>query len=146
MTRLGAVLFAAICLPSAAVGWEAGVEGRLCTLEHNGDAAEVRLTYDPAGPEYTISIRRAEPWPQAPAFALQFTGGAENRIATTRHVLSEDRRTLSVADRGFGNVLNGLAFNSRALALSGDAGVVLDLTGAAPEVEAFRACGTAPAV
>ncbi|MFW5655507.1 MAG: hypothetical protein ACOCYW_07660 [Roseicyclus sp.] len=133
-------------LPSQSPAWEAGVEGRLCTLDHAGETAEVRLTYDSAGPEYTISISRAEPWPEAPVFAMEFVGLQARRIATTRHVLSQDRLTLTVIDRGFGNVLDGLAFNSQALAESGEASVLIDLTGAAPEVAAFRACGTTPAV
>jgi hypothetical protein len=61
-------------------------------------------------------------------------------ISTGRHVLSEDGRTLSVRDRGFGNVLNGLEFNVVALAATGDRVVSIDLDGAAPEVAAFRAC------
>jgi hypothetical protein len=141
-----ALVAAALIQPAAAHAWEAGVEGRLCTLEHTDEMSEVRLTYDPAGPEYTISIRRAAPWPQAPVFAIEFTGGQGARIVTTRHVLSEDGRSLTVADRGFGNVLDGLAFNAKARAVTGEASVTIDLTGAAPEVEAFRACGTAPAV
>lgn len=141
-----ALLSAALILPTAAAAWEAGVDGRLCTLDHADTQTEVRLTYDPAGPEYTIAIRRTAPWPEAPVFAMKFIGGQGNRIATTRHTLSEDRRTLTVVDRGFGNVLNGLASNLRAVAESGEASVLIDLTGAAPEVEAFRACGTAPAV
>jgi hypothetical protein len=141
-----ALLAAALLLPSPVLAWEAGVEGRLCTLDHTGADADVRLTYDPAGPEYTIAIRRAAPWPREPVFAMDFIGPAAGRIATTRHVLSEDRRTLTVTDRGFGNVLDGLALNVAALARTGTASVTLDLTDAAPEVEAFRSCRAAPAV
>lgn len=42
-----------------------------------------------------------------------------------------------MTDRGFGN---GLAFNETAIALLGDQAVVLSLAGAAPAVQAFRAC------
>ena len=61
-------------------------------------------------------------------------------ISTTRHVLDEGGRRLTVTDRGFGNVLDGLQFNGRAIAIAGDTVVALDLAGAAPEVEVFRAC------
>jgi hypothetical protein len=40
-------------------------------------------------------------------------GPRGNMISTSRHALSDDGRTLSVSDRGFGNVLNGLEFNVR---------------------------------
>jgi hypothetical protein len=71
----------------------------------------VRLTYDPSLPEYTIAIRLSEPWPEAAVFAMRFEGPRGNMISTSRHVLSEDGLTLSVRDRGFGNVLDGLEFN-----------------------------------
>jgi hypothetical protein len=144
--RILSTLSALLLLPAPALAWEAGVEGTLCTLDHADAGAEVRLTYDPALPEYTIAIRRAAPWPEAPVFAMEFVGPQGNRIATTRHVLSEDGRTLTVVDRGFGNVLDGLAFNTQAVASAGEVSVQIDLAGAAPEVEAFRACGRAPAV
>jgi hypothetical protein len=139
---IAALVFAAS--HTAASAWEAGVDGPLCTLEHAGDGAEVRLTYDPSLPLYSISIRRAEPWPEGPVFAMRFEGAQPNMITTTRHVLSEEGRTLGVTDRGFGNVLDGLEFNDVALAFAGTAVVALDLSGAAPEVAAFRACTTAP--
>lgn len=131
-------------LPLPSLAWEAGIDGRLCTLEHSGEEAEVRLTYDPAIPEYSIAIRRAEPWPVAAVFAMRFEGERGNVIQTTRHVLSADGRTLSVTDRGFGNVLDGLEFNEIARGLAGSADVVIDLDGAAPEVSAFRSCILAP--
>ena len=142
-----AVAASALCLQSSpAAAWQAGAEGRLCTLEHDEAGISVRLTYDATGPEYTISITRAEPWPRAPVFALTFVGARGNQIATTRHALSADSRTLTVADTGFGNVLDGLARNAMAIAQTGEANVPIDLTGARPEVEAFRTCGAAPAV
>ncbi|KPQ15682.1 MAG: hypothetical protein HLUCCO18_11440 [Rhodobacteraceae bacterium HLUCCO18] len=127
-----------------AQAWQAGLEDGLCTLDHSGAEAEVRLTYDPSLPEYTIAIRLAAPWPEAGIFAMRFEGPRPNTISTARHVLSSDGRTLSVSDRGFGNVLDGLEFNAMALAASGERAVPIDLEGAAPEVAAFRACITAP--
>jgi hypothetical protein len=135
---------ALFALPLPAVAWEAGIDGARCTLDHAGAEAEVRLTYDPALPEYTIAVTRAEPWPEAAVFAMRFEGPRANMIQTTRHVLSDGGQTLTVTDRGFGNVLDGLEFNATALALAGETVVSLDLTGAAPEVAAFRACGTTP--
>jgi hypothetical protein len=49
-----------------------------------------------------------------------------------------------VSDRGFGNVLNGLAGNRTATGFSGAASVTVSLEGAAAEVAAFEACGAAP--
>jgi hypothetical protein len=136
------LLAAVTSLPAQA--WVAGVDGPLCTLEHSGPSGEVRLTYDPSLPLYTIAIRGAEPWPDSAVFAMRFEGPRENTISTTRHVLSEGGRTLSVADVGFGNVLDGLEFNAVAVAFAGQAALAFDLAGAAPEVAAFRACTIAP--
>lgn len=106
----------------------------------------MRLTYDPSGPLYSISIRLSGPWPDAAVFAMRFDGARANMISTTRHVLTEGGRTLTVTDRGFGNVLDGLEFNATALAIAGDTSVAFDLAGAGPEVAAFRACIAAPSV
>ncbi|MEM7723864.1 MAG: hypothetical protein AAF376_16055 [Pseudomonadota bacterium] len=129
-------------LPAQA--WTAGADGSICTLSHSEAAAEVLLTYDPSGPLYSIAITTDAPWPDAPVFAMRFDGGAPLTITTDRHELSPDGRTLTVTDRGFGNVLNGLARNQIALAQAGGAVVAFDLTGAAPEVAVFETCGTAP--
>lgn len=142
--RLAIFALALAVATAPAHAWDAGVEDGLCILDHAGTEATVRLTYDPTLPEYTIAIRLADPWPEAAIFAIRFEGPRGNMISTARHVLSEDRRTLSVRDRGFGNVLNGLEFNAVALALTGDRIVTIDLDGAAPEVAAFRACIVSP--
>ena len=49
-----------------------------------------------------------------------------------------------MTDRGFGNVLNGLEFNDTAIAIAGETRVPFSLAGAAPEIQAFRACTDAP--
>lgn len=67
-------------------------------------------------------------------------GPVSNMISTNRHTLSNDDATLTVTDRGFGNVLDGLEFNETATALLGEQAVVLSLEGAASAVQAFRAC------
>ncbi len=130
-------------LPVQATAWEVSVDGPLCVLTHRTEALDIRLTYDPGPPLYTITLTREEaPWPVAPVFALQFTGPRPNLITTDRHVT--DGRSLSVTDRGFGNVLDGLQFNDTATALTGDAAVSFSLQDAAPAVAAFRACTSAP--
>ncbi len=140
-----AALTAVVILCStAAHGWEAGVEDGLCTLTHVEANVAVRLTYDPSVPLYTITLTMAEPWNVAPEFGIRFDGARPNTIRTDRHVLSPDRQSLSVSDRGFGNVLDGLQFNEVAEGFSGEDAVAVSLDGAAPEVEAFRTCGQVP--
>lgn len=130
-----------------AAAWEAGRSGSICTLTHSDpEAGEIRLTHDPAGPLYTITVTRTEPWPDAPVFGIAFGGGAELTITTDRHILSDEGRALTVTDRGFGNVLAGLARNETATIFAGPAALTVSLEGAAPEVAAFAACELAPSV
>lgn len=136
----------ALLAATPAAAWEAGVDGPFCTLTHaEGDTA-VRLTFDPSVPLYTIAITSSDPWPVATQFSMSFDGLQPNTIRTDRHVLSPDFNVLSVSDRGFGNVLDGLQFNATAIAASGGTTVRISLDGAAPEVEAFRSCGQTPSV
>lgn len=130
-------------IASQAGAWEASVDGPLCVLTHTTEALDIRLTFDPGLPLYAITLTRAEAsWPDGPLFALQFNGPRPNLITTDRHVTVGT--SLTVTDRGFGNVLDGLQFNETATALTGDAAIVIPLDGAAPAVAAFRACATAP--
>lgn len=145
MFRIALTLAATLSTP-AAFAWEAGVDGHLCTLTHTEDGTAMRLTFDPGVPLYTIAVTGAEPWPAAGQFSMTFGGPQPNTIRTDRHVLSPDLSTLSVSDRGFGNVLDGLQFNTTASATSGAMTLSVSLDGAAPEVEAFRACGQTPSV
>lgn len=131
-------------LPLPAFGWEASYEGRLCVLSHVEQGAEVRLTYDPNGPLYSIALTKGAPWPQADLFGITFNGPAGLTISTNRQTLSNGGRTLTVTDTGFGNVLNGLELNATAVAFTGDAALPLSLEGAAPEVAKFRTCQSAP--
>jgi hypothetical protein len=128
---------------TAAPAWEARM-GAVCELTHDEAGGDVRVTYDPAVPEYTITIRRAEgAWPEGPIFVIRFDGGRALTIQTDRHALSEGGTALTVTDRGFGNVLDGLQFNETATALLGDTALPFSLTGpepAAPAVEEFRRC------
>ena len=137
---------ALLLLTSPALAWEAGTDGRLCTLSHVQPDAEVRLTFDPVGPVYTITVTTPAPWPAAPLFSIRFTGDRGLTISTDRHTTDKTGRALTVTDSGFGNVLDGLEFNRTATAFAGDAAAVLDLEGAAPEVQRFRDCTIAPAV
>ncbi len=138
------LIYALALLPLPAHAWEAGYEGRLCTLTHNEEAAEVRLTYDPTGPVYSIALTTPAPWPEADIFGITFNGPAPLTISTNRQTLSNDNRTLTVTDTGFGNVLTGLERNAVAIAFTGDSALPFSLDGAAPEVAEFRACLSAP--
>ena len=142
MIRALAVL---LLTTAPALAWEA-TSGRVCELVHDGENAFVRVTYDPAIPEYAIAITPKGPWLQGPVFAMRFDGARGNTIVTDRHVITGGGATLTVTDRGFGNVLNGLEFNHTATALLGDQAVAVSLDGAAPAVRAFRACATGPGV
>ena len=133
-----------VLLASPAHAWQAGYEGRICTLSHSGPAADVRLTYDPAGPLYTITVTTPDPWPEAPVFGIRFDGARALTITTDRHARDATGHSLTVTDRGFSNVLDGMEFNETATAFAGPARAPVDLTGAAPEVQAFRACATLP--
>lgn len=124
-----------------ALAWEVR-QGRICELVHDGEDASVRVTYDPALPEYAIAITPKRPWQQGSIFAMRFDGPRGNTISTNRHALSGGGATLTVTDRGFGNVLNGLEFNHTATALLGERTVVVPLDGAAPAVREFRACAS----
>jgi hypothetical protein len=124
--------------------WEFSADP-LCTLSHATEEAAVVVTHDPAIPEYAITMTRAgAPWPEGRVFAIRFDGPRGLTISTTRHSLGAGGRALTVTDRGFGNVLDGLQFNDTATALLGDAAVAFPLDGAAEPVARFRACVAAP--
>lgn len=119
----------------------------VCTLTHETPEAALRITNDPSLPEpYAIALTRPQPWPEAPSFAIRYDGRRPFTITTNRHTLSDDGRSLTVTDRGFGNLLDGLEFNETATALTDGLAVLFPLTGAAEPVRAFRACGEAPTV
>ena len=128
-----------LLLTSPAHAWDF-TPGLPCKLNHVSAQAEVELTYDPLGPVYAITVTRKAPWPQADNFAIRFDGPQGRIIATDRHQLSEDGLSLTVTDKGFGNVLDGLQYNRSATAKSGEVEVTVGLEGAADAVEAFKAC------
>ncbi len=145
LRTMGCVAAFLVALATAApvAAWEARV-GVVCELTHAGPDGAVRVTYDPASGDYAITLRRAAgPWPDGPIFAIRFDGARPLTITTDRHVLSEGGAALTVTDRGFGNVLDGLEFNETATAHLGEIALPFALTGpepAAPAVAAFRRC------
>ena len=127
-------------LPAPALAWEFRADP-VCTLSHAAEAVQVVVTHDPMIGDYAIALTLTDSaWPAAPAFHITFAGGRALTIGTGRHALSDEGRTLTVRDTGFGNVLDGIEFNARALAWSGARGVEMGLEGAGPAVRAFRAC------
>ena len=139
------VLIALALLATPAAAWEY-TPGLPCLLTHDEDGVAFELTYDPTQPVYSITITRPDPWPTSRVFSMRFTGQNTIAISTDRHTLSADGRSLTVIDRGFGNVLNGLQFNDTVEALLGEAYVAASLSGAEEPVAAFRLCQPQPGV
>ena len=137
-------LIALVLLSAPASAWEFTAVP-VCTIKLDTAELSLRVTYDPAEAEpYRIALTLPDPWPRTDTFGLRFDGPAALTIGTGRHQLSDDGRTLTVTDTGFGNVLDGLAYNATATALAGTTEVPFDLAGARPVVEAFRACDVLP--
>jgi hypothetical protein len=132
------IAFALLPLPAAA--WEFSPDP-MCTLTHQTGEAEIAITFDDSLPEYALFITlRTGEWPNADGFQMVFTGTRGLTIGTTSQTLSQDRATLTVRDSGFGNVLDGLEFNSFMAAAAGEVIITAPLTDAAPPVQQFRAC------
>lgn len=140
-----APLTAALLLASPAAAWEF-TPGTPCLLTHDAGSVQVELTYDPTAPLYTISITRDVPFQPSPSFVMRFIGPFGLSIGTDQHRLSNEGRTVTVADVGFGNVLNGMQFNTAVSASLGGQSITLPLNGAADPVAAFRACDVVPSV
>lgn len=128
-----------------AQAWEF-TPGTPCVLTHEAQGVAVRLTYDPTIPLYSIALTQTAPFAPAPVFGMQFIGPFPLSISTGKHQLSDGGKTLTVTDSGFGNVLNGMQFNSSFIATLGAQTVSVPLDGAANPVAAFRACDVRPAV
>ena len=120
-----------VATPAAA--WQFSAQP-ICRLDHTAETS-VTITYD--GSIYAITLTRPEGWSQGPVFAMAFQPVGPV-ISTRRHQVSGS--ALTVTDRGFGNVLTGIALNSVAIATVGDTSVTIDLTDAAPRVRAFLDC------
>ncbi|MCG6882748.1 MAG: hypothetical protein LJE62_03205 [Silicimonas sp.] len=138
---------ALLLLATPAAAWEASSDGPVCLLKHSTDEADITVSHDPRLPlPYAIELERDSDWQAGPIFAIRFDGPGRRTISTERHRLSDDRKTLTVEDGGFGNVLDGIALNHVAIAVTGETALVIPLAGAAPEVEEFRNCTSAPGV
>lgn len=136
MLRLLIVL---VLISSPALAWEI-VPSRVCELRHEEDSGRIRITYDPAIAEYAISINRDQAWSDGEVFSIRFAGQRDLTISTSRHVISDGGATLTVTDKGFDNVLNGIEFNHTATAMLSDQAIIFSLVGAGPAVRAFKAC------
>ena len=134
-------LIALALLTTPAHAWEF-TPTPICTLTHSEASADVKLTYDHATGLYAIGVTTPDGWPAAPAFSIRFDGPQPNIISTTRH--QTDGATLTVSDQGFGNVLDGLQFNTTATAFTDTSAASVSLDGAADPVQQFRDCTTAP--
>ena len=127
-------------LPLPAIAWEFSPDP-ICTLTHQAQDAEIAITYDVRLPEYALFITlRTGRWPASDTFGMAFVGPRAGKIGTSQQTLSADGATLTVRDRGFGNVLDGLEFNDTAIAASGDLAIAMSLADAPEAVRAFRDC------
>jgi hypothetical protein len=133
--------FALLLLTTPVHAWEF-TPSPICTLSHIEARAEIDVTYDHATGLYAIAVTTPSGWPDAPVFSMRFDGPRSNIISTTRH--TSDGTTLTVTDTGFGNVLDGLEFNTTATAFTDTAAATVSLEGAAEPVQQFRACTTTP--
>jgi hypothetical protein len=140
MRRFFALLMLLIPLPASA--WEFTPDP-VCTLSNENSAARVVITYTPENGLYALSLtRRSGAWQASPRFGIAFSGGIGLTIGTARHQI--DGARLTVTDRGFGNVLNGLEINSLARAFTDSQSLDIPLVGAPGPVRAFRACTETP--
>ncbi|WP_299609530.1 hypothetical protein [uncultured Tateyamaria sp.] len=135
------ILIALALLTTPAHAWEFSPTP-ICTLSHSESGADVQVTYDNATALYAIAITSPDGWPGAPAFSIRFDGARPNTISTQTFQTTD--QTLTVTDSGFGNVLDGLEFNSTATAFTQTAAITVSLDGAPGPVQQFRACATAP--
>lgn len=137
--RLAYTTLLAVWAGTPATAWEF-TAAPICTLTHTAPDIRVTVTYDVSIPEYAITLSNSTPWPDAATFALRFDGPAALTIGTDKHRRDNQNRSVTVTDRGFGNVLDGLQFNDSMTALLGDTAVTVSLDGAAGSVADFRSC------
>lgn len=134
-------LIALLALTTPATAWEFSPVP-VCTLSHATDEASLTVTYDGLATQpYAIAITGPGVAP-APVFGIRFAGGTGLTITTDRHIV--EGNTVTVTDRGFGNVLNGIEFSETATALLGDTAISFPLDGADDPMQAFRTCIAAP--
>ncbi|MEP5732182.1 MAG: hypothetical protein ABJL67_22735 [Sulfitobacter sp.] len=138
---LGLVLACGAAWPASA--WEF-TPGTPCVLKHETEQIALELTYDPTAPLYSISVTQGVPFDPAPIFSMRLRGRAPLTISTDQHKLSNSGKTLTVIDRGFGNVLNGLQFGQGVVIQLGQTQIDLPLVGASAPVASFRTCDVLP--
>ena len=133
--------FTLILAASPAAAWEF-TSVPVCTLTHDTGEARVTVTYDPREAEpYAIAVTLgAGSWGDGPVFGIRFDGARPLVITTDRQRVSGGGATLTVTDRGFGNVLDGIEFNAMATAATPGRAVAIPLEGAAEPMQDFRAC------
>lgn len=122
-----------------AQAWEF-TPGLPCRLSHDTPEVRVELTFDPRQPLYTITLTRPAPWPDAPELSMIYQGPFGRTISTDRHVLGDGGRSLTVTDRGFGNVLAGLMQDQSFTVATGGTSITVPLAGAAAPAAAFASC------
>lgn len=133
-------VLALLLAPFPALAWDFSPDP-VCTLTHQSDTALITVTYDPRLPEYALTVALLDAdWDGGANFTMNFIGANPLQIGTTQHRFEPDGFTLSVRDKGFGNVLDGLEFNDFVSGQSGVTSFSASLDGAAPAVQAFRAC------
>ena len=135
-------LITLLALTTPAFSWEFSPVP-VCSVSTETPQGAIELTYDPSQAEpYAISVTRTDAWNNSRIFGLQFSGPNGLTITTDRQSINGN--TLTVRDQGFGNVLNGLQFNTTVTAFQGEATVAFSLDGAAPEIARFRDCLSTP--
>lgn len=139
--RLARLLaLAAVCSAGPAMSWEFQ-SSAICTLSHSAIDGDLEITFDGRLEEpYRLTLTRSERWIRGEIFVLQFGGARPGTLTTERHRIRDNGLSLSVTDKGFDNVLNGLEFNLAAFAFMGSHVFAISLNGAAPEVRKFREC------
>lgn len=126
-------------LPLPATAWEFSPTP-LCTLSHAIADAAVVITYDQSVPLYTLRLTRTDgTWAEG-AFTIEFIDGSPPQIGTVQQTISSDGKTLTVSDRGFGNVLDGLGTGRSARMTVAGTGPTFSLDDVDPALTAFRAC------
>ena len=138
--RFGLILLMSV-LAAPAAAWTFRADP-VCTLDHQTDALRVTLTHDPRLEQsYAIALTLTDGvWPAGDLFAIRFEGPRGLTITTDRHILSEGGSTLTVTDTGFGNVLDGIGLNQRALVMTGGATLLIALQGAHGPLQQFLTC------
>lgn len=132
-------LLALILSTTPAFAWDFA-PGLPCLLTHDTGSTQIELTFDPTKPLYTITVTQDTAFPDSPFFSMRFDGARPNTIASTRHQLSNEGRSVTVTDTGFGNVLDGLQYNISTTIIVAETVVTIPLRGASSPVQAFRAC------